>query len=100
MLRPVNPDPIERVYDVISTELGHRWKEFARQLELPEGSIDNLESAHHRRIPPIVREILINHRARSDQRFWKMKLFDALDNCRRKDLSLKVKEIMASHDLF
>ncbi|KAJ8974359.1 hypothetical protein NQ317_001320 [Molorchus minor] len=96
VLPEVSDDPIKRVDDIICCNIGKKWNEFARQLKIPEGFIDQLEHKHNQ-IGDMVHEILVYHRKVSDERYWKIKLCQALENARRKDLSRDVQEEFAKH---
>ncbi|XP_018577478.1 fas-associated death domain protein [Anoplophora glabripennis] len=97
VLPVIDTDPTGRVYDLICREIGQKWKDFARALKIGEGYIDQLEYQHRSNIEEITRQVIIYHRQICDPPYWKYKLTQALDEARRKDLSMKVQEIFAMY---
>lgn len=93
MLPPVSSDAVERVFDTISQSIGKKWKDLARALRIREGHIDSFENC--KKIQDIVRQILLNHRACSDEVYWEINLCRALEKAGRKDLANEVNEILA-----
>uniref|UniRef100_A0A6P7FJL9 Uncharacterized protein LOC114331028 n=1 Tax=Diabrotica virgifera virgifera TaxID=50390 RepID=A0A6P7FJL9_DIAVI len=90
----VPTDPIERIDQLISLEIGHKWKDLARALLIPEGQIDELN-----RIPidEATRRVLRYHRNREPM--WKTSLVRGLQIARRGDLSLQVQTILERSNL-
>ncbi|KAJ3654709.1 hypothetical protein Zmor_013880 [Zophobas morio] len=90
------PDLRERVYQVIASDIGKKWTDFARALHVPEGYIDELyyaqRNCHNR-----VYEILRYHQERCDPRLWRSSLLDALTKARRNDLMQRVQTIFDTH---
>ncbi|KAJ8934759.1 hypothetical protein NQ314_013204 [Rhamnusium bicolor] len=94
----IEVDPIERVYRLICSEIGQKWKDLARALSVPEGQIDDLEH-RYLRISDMTREVLLFHREASDERYWKVKLCNGLTVARRNDLRLQIQDLFARHGL-
>ncbi|KAG5865702.1 hypothetical protein JTB14_002693 [Gonioctena quinquepunctata] len=88
VLPSLQRDPVERVIVLICSEIGQKWKDFARSLEVREGPIDELE-AKYATISERAREILRFHRQNAGEQMWKMLLYDGLDRARRKDLRIE-----------
>ncbi|XP_076269342.1 fas-associated death domain protein [Rhynchophorus ferrugineus] len=87
---------IEKVNTVIRSEIGAKWKEFARALSITEGYIDRLESQHRGNISDMVQEILTFEHERDfpNMDLWQIRLKHALEEARRKDLSRRIDNIL------
>lgn len=97
LVLPSVPDDIkERVYEVIMANIGSKWSDLARALNINEGRIDELGEVH-KRISDRVREILCYYEKFCDQRRWKSGLLEALTTARRNDLRKRVQEIFDTH---
>ncbi|XP_060532861.1 uncharacterized protein LOC132705914 [Cylas formicarius] len=92
----VERHPIERVHQLIINEIGFKWKQLARELDIPEGIIDSLESMHRGNFVEMVREVLNFHRDNAPDYSWRTKLQRALTEARRNDLSLRVGDILSA----
>nr|CAH7740955.1 unnamed protein product [Callosobruchus chinensis] len=99
VLPEVPADPDCHVFEVISSQIGKKWKDFARALHIGEGHIDELQATYRERTYEIVMEILKYHKKSSDERHWKILLYSALEKARRGDLSNCVKELYARYGL-
>jgi hypothetical protein len=90
---PVPTDPKERVHQIIASNIGQKWIDFARALHIPEGKIDDLSTS----IPNIhnrVHQILEHHEKTCDEREWRSILLDALAEARRNDIRKKVQKVL------
>ncbi|VEN61922.1 unnamed protein product [Callosobruchus maculatus] len=99
VLPEVPRDADVHAFEVISCQIGKKWKDFARALGIGEGHIDELQATYRDRTYEIVIEILKYHKNSSDERYWKIFLYSALEKARRRDLSRSIKELYARHGL-
>ncbi|XP_072383185.1 uncharacterized protein [Diabrotica undecimpunctata] len=90
----VPADPIERIDQLISLEIGQKWKNLARVLSIPEGQIDQLNNLP---IDEATRRVLRYHR--ECERMWKTSLIKGLQKARRGDLSHQVQIILEYYNL-
>lgn len=93
---PVPKSVIQKVNTLIRTEIGSKWKEFARALSVQEGLIDKLESQYRGNIYDMVQEVLKYEEEKylPNMDLWQSRLKNALEEARRKDLSKKIDDIM------
>ncbi|XP_018319499.1 FAS-associated death domain protein-like [Agrilus planipennis] len=87
----------ERIHSLIAEDIGHSWKDFARQLDVKEGQIDALED-QYRSISDRVHKILIMHKNTCEKRKWQSTLLRALSKARRNDLQEKAQHIFDTHN--
>nr|CAI5869637.1 unnamed protein product [Callosobruchus analis] len=99
VLPEISADPDRHVFEEISSQIGKKWKDFARALGIGEGHIDELQTTYSYRTFEIVMEVLKYHKNSSDERYWKLSLYRALEKARRNDLSKYVKELYARHGM-
>lgn len=88
---------MDRINDVIQTEIGSKWRELARALAISEGRIDELEEKYARGgIRAYTREILLYHKENCGSNFelWRSVLQRALVRARRTDLSERIDRIL------
>lgn len=88
---------MRRIYDLICREIGLNWKEFARNLKISEGYIDQLDYKYRYNISEMVREVITYHKENCDIRYWKCDLVNALEDARRRDLGREVQRLFAMH---
>ncbi|RZC33371.1 uncharacterized protein BDFB_010838 [Asbolus verrucosus] len=91
VLPKIPADPKMRAYRLIATNIGQKWKDFARVLKIPEGHIDDLGSAYNNTAERVY-EILRYHE-QNDRLLWRSNLLSALSDARRKDLRDEVQRI-------
>lgn len=99
MLPPPLPNVVDRINNVIQSEIGGKWRELARALSIPEGMIDELEENNTRSIREYTREILLYHKENCGTNFelWRSVLQRALVQARRTDLSERIDRILQLH---
>jgi len=96
VLPQVYVDPVDRIHELIRSDMGHKWKELARALTIGEGKIDSLEDRYRGNIAEMVNEVLQWHKDNCGAHFelWRSRLQEALERARRRDLSLEINRIL------
>lgn len=79
----------QRIYKIIATEIGKKWKDFGRELGIIEGMLDGLDGNINERVYKIFQEFEDNCPPYERS----AKINDALIECRRKDLSRKISDV-------
>ncbi|CAH0556593.1 unnamed protein product [Brassicogethes aeneus] len=95
---PIHPDLKQRVYDKIRSEIGTRWKEFARYLNIKEGQIDQL-NLKYSTVDESTLEVLKYHERICEPHKLRTALCNALSAARRNDLKIEVEHIFDTHHL-
>lgn len=87
----------ERIYKLIASEIGRKWREFGRGIGIREGEMDEVESTFPRDFKSRVMRMLtiFEEDEREDPRRVVLRICDALEKCRRKDLSRQTIEILS-----
>lgn len=92
------PNMYDRISNVISRDIGYRWKDFARGLKIREAEIDNLESKY-RDISDRMREVLIDFTHSCPEHYYRTRIVEALHEARRRDLARAVADIIDHNNL-
>lgn len=90
------PNLYQRINELVATDIGNKWKDFARALNIKEGKIDELDEKY-RSIPDRVYNILQFHRSNprcTNERNYVLSIANALTKARRNDLRKQVEEIV------
>lgn len=85
-----------RINSIIATEIGRKWKEFARALNVKEGKIDELEVNHSELYGRVI-AVLEIHKTQSVlscNRARVSAILNGLTTARRNDLRQKVENIL------
>ena len=77
---------------MISTEIGRKWRELARELGIKESQLDDIDESQ-RDIKSKMRRVL-NFSEESDGNIFEKRLLDALPACGRKDLGNQIRRIL------
>ncbi|KAF2903816.1 hypothetical protein ILUMI_02368 [Ignelater luminosus] len=75
-----------QIFDCIVEQIGYKWKDLARNLDIVEGRIDELEE-RYKTIAERTRQILLYHETLYPET-WLPLLLEALNRSRRNDLRL------------
>ncbi|KAK7873271.1 hypothetical protein R5R35_011339 [Gryllus longicercus] len=87
------------VLDLVSCEIGIKWREFARKLCLREGDLNIIENNCRNNFKSCAYESLVLFQSRSiNKQNMRRDLLQALGKARRKDLQDKVEEYFANMD--
>ncbi|XP_019874832.1 FAS-associated death domain protein [Aethina tumida] len=98
IFQEVNRDILIRVQDKICNEIGKYWKEFARQLGISEGKIDELD-AKFKSISEMTRQVLQYHIQTCEKNRLRTTICDALMRAKRNDLRKEIEHIFDTHHL-
>lgn len=84
------------IYKLISSEIGRNWRHFGRELKIKQGELDELDLNYPRDLKTRVIKMLelFEEPDREDPKEHVMMICNALEECRRKDLSKKIQEIL------
>lgn len=83
----------KEAYQLICEEIGSKWKDLARALDIREADIDDLERCS--RIYDRTMKVLLKHEKISRNKFeWACNLKNALQKARRGDLRIKIEKII------
>lgn len=85
-----------RINTIIANEIGKKWKDFARALNIKEGKIDELELNHSELYERVI-AVLNIHRSQfvvSSNRALESAVLNGLTSARRNDLRKKVEHIL------
>ncbi|KAK4886946.1 hypothetical protein RN001_003217 [Aquatica leii] len=82
----------EQIYELICNELGIKWKDFARALEISDAKIDEMEE-RYRLMSERIRKILMFHENSLSSVTW-LPLLEALSKSRRNDLRIKIETLI------
>lgn len=82
----------QQIYKIIATEIGRKWKDLGRELEITEGILDKIELEENN-IGERVYKILKEFEEYCPLHQRSAKLNQALIECRRKDLAKKIVDI-------
>lgn len=88
-------DLYQTINELVATDIGNKWKDFARALNIKEGKIDELDEKY-RSIPDRVYKILQLHRSNpvnTNRAKYILSVSHALTKARRNDLRKQVEEI-------
>ncbi|XP_066261650.1 uncharacterized protein [Euwallacea similis] len=93
---------VESINDEVKRNIGAKWKELARGLNIPEGTIDDLECRYKfaaQGMEMMIHRVLQSHLERSGSNFeyWRAGLQQALRKARRTDLSENIDDILKFH---
>lgn len=83
------------IYKVINDGIGRKWREFGRELNIPEGIMDQFDENPDTRVFKIL-ERFENDPTRQSTRFI-FDLTEALTACRRKNLAKDIESILANN---
>ncbi|XP_015123843.1 fas-associated death domain protein isoform X3 [Diachasma alloeum] len=101
---PTSSGPVsdvqERVFQRLSENLGKYWRDLARFLNVKECEIDAINEKTYLGTKEKAYEALLIFKSRCDSCNWKIKMQQALEKARRKDLAEMINEIMLSDNLF
>lgn len=82
-----------KIYKLIANDMGSYWREFGRELNIPESVLDNLEFDRRSDIPTMTRRILELTEQRHTNNMVEQ-LFEALAEIGRNDLVKQIKIIL------
>ncbi|KAL5276065.1 FADD family protein [Megaselia abdita] len=85
----------KKIYKVINDGIGRKWREFGRELNIPEGDMDKFSENADTRVIMILQQFE-NDPTRQPTRFI-FDLAEALTNCRRKNLAKDIMSILANN---
>lgn len=90
------PNTRECIFKLISTEIGVRWKDLARNLNVPEAEIDKLAATDSTQISERVRHVLryFETNCMGNAQFKATTLIRALQLSRRRDLANQVQDAL------
>ncbi|XP_066147405.1 fas-associated death domain protein [Euwallacea fornicatus] len=102
IIPPIPNTLVERINEEVKNNIGVKWKELARGLNVPEGKIDELEFRYKFAVEGMymmIHSVLQSHLERSGSNFehWRVGLQQALRKARRTDLSENIDEILRFH---
>lgn len=87
---------MDRIWLTITEEIGSFWRDFGRHLKIRECVIENIDKLD-KPLMAKAKLLLEHYEKRADPQKWFFPLCDALEKCRRRDLSKKIQEIMSMH---
>lgn len=90
------PEKFAAIQKLIANDIGTDWRCFGRELEVCQGDLDNIE-INYRDLKTRVYKLfqVFEENDTIDPTQHLMKICEALDECRRKDLRRKVQKIMS-----
>lgn len=84
---------MDRIWLAIIEEIGLFWRDFGRHLKIRERVIEDIDK-QNKPLTMKVKLLMKYYEKRADPQKWFFPLCDALEKCRRKDLSKKIQDIM------
>lgn len=84
---------MDRIWITIIEEIGLFWRDFGRHLKIRERVIEDIDKQNKPHTMK-VKLLMEYYEKRADPQKWFFPLCDALEKCRRKDLSKKIQVIM------
>ncbi|KAH9629036.1 hypothetical protein HF086_007521 [Spodoptera exigua] len=84
----------QRIYDTITQEIGSFWRDLARNLQIREWEIDNIDF-QNQTLHDKATKLLKAYELKADTQRWFFVLCEALEKSRRKDLVRSIQDIMA-----
>lgn len=90
----IQPEKRSRIHKLIREDIGTKWRDFGRNLELKEGKLDSINYEHNE-VECKVNEIFkVLQGQRLDEFMYVEKICNSLIDSRRKDLAKEVLIIM------
>lgn len=91
-----NHDVVNKVHELILSEIGVKWVEFGRALNVKESKLDQLKMKYCNQTESCVKDVLAFHMENVHPREWKFMLVEALTKARRNDLRREVEKLFAT----
>lgn len=85
---------MNRIWITIIEEIGIFWRDLGRHLKIRERVIQDIDK-QNKPLMAKAKLLIEYYENRADPQKWFLVLCDALEKCRRKDLSNKIQEIMS-----
>lgn len=84
----------QKVYSIISADIGKKWKDMARGLNIKESELDDITLKHPKDLKSQVFSVFQIFEEREDKRDLMRMICNALESARRNDLRQKVEKLI------
>lgn len=84
----------QNVYRLIADEIGKKWRELGRELNVAEGHLDAIDIRHRESMSDKVHAVLAKFEERVRKRDQYRVLLEGLEKVRRKDLVRDVQDLL------